>query len=233
MPQLSVSVNWAYVVAPIFLLGLLVAAYASMQNMLIKEVELQGDFRIWSEQSVMQQVDWAVGEKFFSLDLDKVYSNLIAMPLIDQVNITKKWPGSLQIEISEAIPMAVWNREKIISSSGRVSDIPFHFDTSNLAVINSQFEYLNDSIKSFTLIQSEVSQKSVKINELTRHKTGSISLLLDNGWDIHLGRKDINLRVQRLNKLITKIAQDDISNVDLRYGQGVAVQWREKSEEQG
>lgn len=230
LPSLTLDINIGYLFAPLLILAILVAGYMYAQKLLIRSVKVQGDFSIWAEDDVIQQVDWTVGEKFFSINLDQVYLSLVSMPLINDVKINKKWPGDIEIKVIENIPMALWNSEKIIDNQGALSDIPDHYNVSNLTLINSEYEDLDKAIKLFTRVQRQIKNSSIQINEITISNLGSMSMVLNNQWQVNLGNRDLEQRIYRLKELLERLPKENIAHIDLRYGKGAAIRWNNTEE---
>ncbi len=222
------TLGWA--VLPVVLLGLFVGGRQMMDQWLIERIEVKGNLVVWSPDDIKNQVSWVLGDGFYSADLNLVYDSILNMPLIHNVQVRKRWPDRIEINVSEDIPMAVWNGSQIIGINGDLMSIPEHFNVDKLAAIDGNNEYLDESIKSFRLVQQVMGGSNIKIQRLDISDTGSMSLHLSNEWDVFIGSAHLEKRALRLKKLLTGLPADEVSAVDLRYGKGAAIQWRTEQE---
>jgi len=196
----------------------------------IQDIEINGRLNVWKAEDIAHQLSWVKGESFFSLDPQKVYQQVAGLPLVKQVMVRKKWPGTLQIMVAEDLPMALMNGKKLLSMAGDVSEIPEGYDISQLARINGDETKVAIAVRYFRRVQQSLKQKELKIDLLTINRVGSVSLNLSNGWEVKLGRQYFEERVQRLSTLLSKLPQADVESLDLRYGKGAAVRWRTTQE---
>ncbi|MAD46998.1 MAG: hypothetical protein CMI02_04625 [Oceanospirillaceae bacterium] len=237
--QIKEKREWNISLPPIpwHLLGILVMVSAvvaggrwAYQSWPIEEIQVNGRLSVWQAEDIAQRLSWVKNESFFSLDPQKVYSQLDALPLVKQVMVRKQWPGTLQIKIAEDLPMALMNDHRLLSIGGEISDVPDGYDTSGLARINGDESQVATAVRYFRRVQQSLKQKELKINMLTVNKVGSVSLSLSNGWQVNLGRQYFEERIQRLGSLLTKLPQSKVESLDLRYGKGAAVRWRSTQE---
>lgn len=215
---------------PIVLIGLFLGSRQLMDHWVIDQVNVRGDMIVWNAQDLEKQVAWVIGNGFYSADLNAVYDALINIPLIEDVQVRKRWPNYIEITVSEDIPMAVWNGSHLIGANGELMAIPEHLNVDYLTAVSGSSEYLASSIKKFRTIQQAMDIKDIKIEQLTVSNTGSLSMKLSNHWQVQIGRIELEQRALRLKKLIAGLPSNDISAVDLRYGKGAAIDWREEQE---
>ena len=96
--------------------------------------------------------------------------------------------------------------------------------------------------KLFQYIQQELVISRLEPIELSQNLRGAWELKLSNGIDVTLGhidsagdtRKSLDDKLERVGKLLmptSNIAIDSIERLDTRYPNGIAVKWKEKSEQ--
>ncbi|MEK9712071.1 MAG: FtsQ-type POTRA domain-containing protein [Thalassolituus sp.] len=221
---------FAWLMLPVVTGVLFYGGRQMMDSWLISGIDVIGNPVVWTEDDIRNQAAFVVGEGFYSADLDSVFDIVNNMPLIVDVQVRKRWPDRIEITVNEDIPMAVWNESKLIGISGELMDIPAHLNVGNLASITGNFEYLDDSIKQFRLIQQIMGKDGVRIQHLDVSDTGSLTLNLSNRWYVNIGRSRLEQRALRLKKLLAGLAAEQVSAVDLRYGKGAAIKWRSEQE---
>jgi cell division protein FtsQ len=80
-------------------------------------------------------------------------------------------------------------------------------------------------MRQFQRFQSRLSAVDASLVSVTMNSVGSWQIELENGWAIHLGRQQLEQRLQRLIELLKILPQEKVAVVDLRYGKGAAIKW--------
>lgn len=221
---------FAWLMLPVVAGSLFYGGRQMMDHWVISGIDVIGNPVVWTENDIKQHAGFVIGSGFYSADLNSVYDIVDAMPLIVDVQVRKRWPDRIEITVNEDIPMAVWNESKLIGISGELMDIPAHLNVGNLASITGNFEYLDESIKQFRLIQQIMGRDGVRIERLDVSDTGSLTLNLSNQWTVNIGRSRLEQRALRLKKLLAGLDADQVAAIDLRYGKGAAIEWRSQQE---
>ncbi|MAR01092.1 MAG: hypothetical protein CMI00_11240 [Oceanospirillaceae bacterium] len=230
IPALPFNIHWSVMLIPV-LLGMLTWGLVQVTDRwLISEVRVSGNLDIWSAEDLVNATSSVVGQGFFSADIDQVYEALNAFPMLTAVQVKKRWPGYIEIRAREDIPMALLNGNQVISIRGVVSDIPAQMNVHGLALIRSDMANLPDAIQYFRFVQQALGTQGTGVTSLTVSSTGSVAVDLSNHWHVALGKRAIEERVKRLEKMVSAMPQERIAGIDLRYGKGAAIQWRSEQE---
>ncbi|MDK2777205.1 MAG: FtsQ-type POTRA domain-containing protein [Pseudomonadota bacterium] len=224
------SVPWQWIVLPLLVAGVIAGGRWAYQSWPITGVEISGRLTVWKAEDVAAKISWVKDENFFSLDPQQVYQDVATMPLIRQVVVRKRWPGTVELTLTEDLPMAVMNGNKLLSVSGVISDIPAGLSTEGLAHIDGDETQAETAIRYFRRIQQSLNGRELKIDQLAVNATGAVTVDLSNGWKIHFGRQYFEERIQRLAILLAKLPPEAVDSLDLRYGKGAAIRWRSVQE---
>lgn len=230
LPALPFQLHWSMVLIPVMLAGLAWGMVSVMDRWLIQDVRVSGDLDIWAEDDLINATSHVIGQGFFSADINQVYSSLNEFPMLMDIQVRKRWPGYLEIQATEDIPMAILNENQVISIRGVVSDIPPAMKRQGLAFIQSDLSHIDDAIQYFRFVQQALGSRGTDVESLTVSRTGSVALKLSNNWQVVIGKHAIEDRVKRLEKMVTVMPVERVSGIDLRYGKGAAIQWREEQE---
>ena len=192
----------------------------------IKQIEINGDLNYWDGEQLKQQVAWLATESFFSVELEKVQRELLALPLIEKVSLRKSWPTKISIFVSEAVPVAIWNKSNILTAEGAVMAMPTDYKYSDgLALISGPNELVATATRLFRSSQLNLQPNNVELKALKMTEVGSVELQLTNQWTVKLGQHEFQQRMVRLGHLLTAFNEQPINKIDLRYGKGAAIQW--------
>ena len=229
-PTIAIKIHWAWLVTPVVLVAGFYAAQWMMVRWPITGIEVEGRLSVWTPEKIAEKVIWVKDQGFFTADLQTVHDVVAELPLLTNVVIRKKWPGTIVISAYEDVAMAAWNDDKLLSINGSLMAIPEGFDASNLAKIKSNAEYTDIAVRGFRKVQQMLSDMGVTVTELTISDTGSVDIVLSNHWQVAFGRRNFEERVRRLHRLLQKLPNQNVAMVDLRYGKGAAIGWQSVQE---
>jgi len=220
------DIAWQWLLLPLIVVALAAGVRWAYHSWPITSVDVKGRLSVWNAEDIAGKIVWVKDESFFSLDLQRVYQQLSGLPLIMQVTVRKRWPNTLEVNLYEDVPMAIWNGDQLLSGNGRLSEIPAHLNAGNLARIDGDRNYAEAAVRHFRRIQQSLGHLNIGISRLTVSSVGAVDVELSNGWQVRFGRQYFEERVQRLELLIAQLPEAAVVSVDLRYGKGAAIGWR-------
>lgn len=219
----------ALIIFAIILLSLTVAnQFRAVKYFPIKEVNIIGVQHI-DHQAIQQMLLPLVKNGFFSVDVAMIKERLYQYPWVADASVRRVWPNQVVIRVSEKTPLARWNDENLISTSGDI----FKPDSATFPRDLPQFvgpegKHIN-MIENYNKINSILSPLHFKITRLELNPAEAWNLTLDNGMKMQVGRKDILTKINHFVKVYPKIVggrTSDVDYVDLRYSNGFAVRWK-------
>ena len=168
---------------------------------------------------------------FFSLPMGRLQETLQLLDWADTVTVSRVWPDVLNIKLIEKEPVAKWN-QALITADGRLFNAGADAEGAVLAKLMGPDNQKNDVLQIYQKLSKLLSYFGLNVASLTLHDNQSWDLTLTNGIDLHLGKQDLEKRVERFCKayqatLASKLEQ--LASVDLRYERGMAVQWRQQT----
>ncbi len=213
----------------------------------ITKVRALGDFTYVTEEMLHLALAKGVENKnelsvlenkgFFDIDVDAIKKRVEEMPWVKQVSVQRVWPDTLVIEVVEHTPIAYWGNSGLVSNTGEVfrplkktypKDLPRFLVTkghdgsvTEKAAIKS-LRYFSDASDMFSTINLKV--KKVKFDARQ-----ALTLSLDNGVELNLGRQNKLYRLQRFVQIYAPLRErmSLIERVDMRYTNGFSVKWKQ------
>ncbi|MBS8241981.1 cell division protein FtsQ [Marinobacter lipolyticus] len=172
--------------------------------------------------------DW-IGRSFFATDLSDIKTELEQRPWVESAAVRRVWPDRLEIEIREKKPLAYWNSDRLVSRSGELFAPPNPEIAGRLPRLAGPDERVKDVIRQARTMSETLSARGLGFAGLTLEQRGAWTLTLANGIEVVLGRDQVEERFERFitvyeNRLISR--EDEVSQVDARYTNGVAVKWK-------
>lgn len=194
----------------------------------IQSVQIQGVLKYADQQRLQRYYNQLVGEGLFQRSMAELKAFAEAPEWVESVKIRRVWPHTLQIEVKERRPLALWNNGSIITAEGHVIS-PRERPTLPLTQLRGPADTEETVLDQFTLISQLLSTSNLRVAELSLEDRGAWNIKFMNGVSVELGRDHILDRLQRfvaVYKTDLSGRIDRITSVDARYPHGVAVKWK-------
>jgi cell division protein FtsQ len=192
-------------------------------------VDVRGEFVGDSATAVERAASAWIGKSYFATDLAEVKAQLEQRPWIASVAVRRVWPGRLEIDIREKKPLAYWTDGRLVSRSGELF-LPSNPEVAGrLPRLAGPDERVREVISMARTMSDQLAGYGLGFAGLSLEQRGAWTLTLSNGIEVVLGRDKVEQRFERFitvyeNRLASRV--DEVSRVDARYSNGVAVQWK-------
>ncbi|MFO7992643.1 MAG: cell division protein FtsQ/DivIB [Marinobacter sp.] len=170
-----------------------------------------------------------IGRSFFATDLSEIKDSLEQRPWVESAAVKRVWPDRLQVEVREKKPLAYWNSDQLVSRNGELFSPGNPEVAGKLPRLAGPDERVNEVITMARGMADTLSGHDLGFAGLSLEQRGAWTLTLANGIEVVLGRDQVE---QRFERFITVYQErlasrsDEVSRVDARYSNGVAVQWK-------
>lgn len=220
------------------------------ERVILSQLILTGDKRFTTEQDVRKAImDLGLPNTYIGQDVDSIQQEILRLPWIKQVSVRKQWPDRLIVNIVEFKPKFYWNEIFLLDDDGNLFNVPDEQIQENLPRLFGPIgkeKIILDNYRQLEAIANQLSKKDyqIYIDTALADERNAWQLLLKpcfkgvcaNNKDIKvtLGREYIGDRFKRFVRFFKNIQADlprneRISEVDLRYDNGIAVK-RQKIE---
>lgn len=205
---------------------------AELLDQPISRITIEGPFQRVTALQIEEAISDELGAGFFSADLRAIQNRIVALAWIDQANVARRWPGTLEINVTEQIPAAIWGTSGLLNTRGDLfvddarhvpAELPRLEGPQGQSAVVAQ-RYLDMRER---LIPSGLDLRQVRLDA-----RGAWELKLSNGIDIRLGRRDVDARVDLFLDVATSIVANreaEIDFVDMRYSNGFTIGWKNGS----
>ena len=217
-------VGWRWPLAGILLAGSLygVSSMASHISWSVDKVQFE-QVLIYQDRAAFQVLlDSQVGRNLLAEPISQLKDEIEELPWIASAEIQFQWPGVLYVQVSEEKPVAVWNKTRLISQTGKLFEAEVtDFELPGLSGRDKDLEQVMSHYLNFN--RSLLGQGQI-ISELAFSDGGAWTLITESGLTIKLGSSDV---LRRFNRALTFIDGtgnkiDQISYIDARYNNGIA-----------
>jgi cell division protein FtsQ len=204
----------------------------------INSIEVVGELHGLKLGDLETAISSYVQSGFFSVDVNGIKAVAEQLPWAKTVSVRRVWPDKLQIEVTEQNAIARWKDDYIINEYGFI----FKPDKEDMPAGIARLDGPEGShlylLEHYQHMQTILSPLSLQIAELSVDDRRAMRVQLKNGLELFVGKVR---GLQDSTGLMTRFAQvyqralqgksKDIVSVDLRYTNGISVQWKQKKNE--
>jgi cell division protein FtsQ len=162
--------------------------------------------------------------------IDDIKKVLEQVSWIRQVNVTRRWPDGVTVRVFEEKPIAWWNGDSYLDDTGNVFKSPW-LSATGLARLYGPKGAERAVMEQYQQLARALGRTGRSINTLVLDARGAWEFTTADGIRVMLGKDDIMDRFQRFLRVLDsaqlRARAGNIRRIDTRYGNGVAVSWKE------
>ena len=228
VPWLKVGIGATVVLLAAMLPWAMDRALTAMDRQIVA-VDVHGDFVGESRIAIERAAGAWVGKSYFASDLEAIKAELEQRPWVASAAVKRVWPGRLEIDIREKKPLAYWTNGRLVSRSGELFTPPNPEVAGRLPRLAGPDERVREVIAMARTMSERLVGHGLGFAGLSLETRGAWTLTLNSGVEVVLGRDQVSRRFERFitvyeNRLASRL--NEVSRVDARYSNGVAVQWK-------
>jgi cell division protein FtsQ len=223
----------------LLLLSLTVLVMAALMSGMIKSdrwkisnVDLKAEFNRVTAEQIRVAIAATTERSFFNIKIEEIRSSILQIPWVQNVSILKKWPNTLIVTVIEHKAVAVWNSDKLLNLDGHIFEVDTLDSVESLPRIYGLDNLSSLILTKYLRFNELFKTTGLDITSATVSPRGGWNLNLSNGINVNLGTLQMDSKIIRLCETwVNLLKQNDQAPeyIDLRYSNGYAVKWREKS----
>lgn len=215
------------------LIALLVAFSLSKYRLFpVTVVEVSGDYWHVSQNKLVNIITPELSGGFFSVDLKSLRVILLKeVPWIGSVSVSRRWPGTVRINIEQKRPVAIWNNVALLEKNGHL----FYPLTTTfppwLPVFSGRKEDKEALLSMYQHMLEFNPPEQLEITNLSLSKQGDWLVTFNQKTVVMLGDEDILRNFKHFIAIYSQffVKKNKIAvYVDMRYSHGLAVKWSDK-----
>lgn len=198
----------------------------------IGTVKIIASYQHISHKELAKVLEPYLGSSFFTLPGHQLYADLAKLDWADKVEIERVWPDTLKISVVEKIPVATWNNG-LMTEEGDVFNEGGKSIDSSLPHLSGPRDQQKEVLQVYKKMSKILSIYGLHATALDWRDNQAWDLTLANGLRLHLGKRDLELRITRFCKAYPAVFAERLEQlaiVDLRYPRGMAVQWKKRED---
>ncbi|MEM7280503.1 MAG: cell division protein FtsQ/DivIB [Pseudomonadota bacterium] len=205
-----------------------VALILFLNRPLVASVE--GNYERVNELDVLARVEGFLNAGLLGVDLDQVQRNVEALPWVDRVRVQRRWPNRLVLRVTEHVAAARWGDTGLLNTRGEVFVNNARHIPSELPLLSGPEGSEWQVAQRYMEIRGNLIQTGLGLTQITLSPRGAWRVVLANDIEVRFGREQFAQRLDRFIRFAAPMMlkhENQISYIDLRYGNGFSVGWND------
>lgn len=193
-------------------------------------IEVNGPFERVTAEQVRSAAAPLLADGFFAVEPGRVKHSVEQVPWVHTAEVSKRWPDTVVIEVAEHRPLGRWGEDRLVSEAGQLFQVDGAVAIGGLPVFEGPDESSAKVVDFYRALQARFAGTGLEVRRLSRSPRGAWRAVLNDDIDLLLGSEAPLPRVDRLVVALNEIGGDPgstLARIDLRYGHGFAVRWRD------
>ena len=204
-------------------------AWQKLDNAPIAQVKISGTDTT-SQQYLEHYLADQVQGTYFSADLTQIRDRALNLSWVDRVVVKRSWPDTIQVDVTPRHAIARWGTGRFLSDDGVVFQ-PVRIGTAaHLPLLHGPVSQSRMMMLKYRDINQMFAPMDMRLKELYLTERMTWFMQFDNGVRIIVDQDQTMSKLQRLSKLAhsdLRAVWSQVSAIDLRYRNGLAIQWKQ------
>lgn len=211
---------------------LLVGAYQSWQWLLSKpvgHVDVQGRFQFVEKALLESVITNGIDAGFLRLDLAALKAEIQSLEWVDEARVSRQWPDTIKVVVIEQRPIARWGTGAVLNQRGQVIQLSEPAELSDLPLLRGPERKSALVMQQYQEVSELLSGDGLTLAEVRCDLAENWYFVLTGGVELNAGRHQV---IEKLGRFLLVYEQQlkarwiELIKIDLRYDNGVAVEWR-------
>lgn len=202
---------------------------AEMLDRPISSITIEGPFQRVSALQIEEAISDELGAGFFSANLESIQHRIIELAWIDKATVSRRWPGTLVVNVTEQVPAAIWGERGLLNTRGDLFVTDARHVPAELPRLSGPEGQSSTVAQRYLQLREELIPYGLDVRQVELDARGAWQLTLGNGVDVRLGRRDVESRAQLFVNVAANIISSreaEIDFVDMRYSNGFTIGWK-------
>ncbi|MBY6205168.1 cell division protein FtsQ/DivIB [Halomonas denitrificans] len=190
----------------------------------IRWLEVEGQLERTTSAQVRAAVAAEARRGFFVVNVERARMAVEALPWVAFAAVSRQWPDALTISVVEHQPVARWNENALVSRRGDAFEVAGTAGMQGLVQLRGPEGRQADVFATWQALAGRLRPNGIEASVVTLDPRGAWTVTLESGWNLLLGREEIEQRLDRFLDVHARLARvQGIRRVDLRYPNGLAI----------
>ena len=204
------------------------ALYQRFMHAEIEHVDVVG-VSAPAQKALIKHIKADTASGYFTTDLEQIRDNALGLSWVDRVVVSRAWPNAIVLRVTPRHAVARWGTGRYLSDDGVVFKPVQGFDHHNLPLLHGPNSQSRMMMTKYRDINQMFSPMNMRLKELYLTERMTWFMQFDNGMRLIVDQDQTMGKLQRLSEIAKTdlgLVWDNIAGIDLRYRNGLAVQWK-------
>ena len=195
----------------------------------VRYLDLEAPLQRVTDMQIQAAIEPEMQTGFLSADLHAIRRRLESLEWVDVAIVRRRWPDRLQILVSEQVPAARWQGTGLLNTKGELFVKDARHIPAELPRLAGPPGSASLVASRYLAMRGPLIERGLGLKSVDLDARGSWSLVLTNGVEVRLGRRDVERRALRFVEIATDLVaqrEEDIAFVDMRYANGFSIGWK-------
>jgi len=203
---------------------------AELLDQPITSITVEGPFQRVTALQIEEAISDELGAGFFSADLAAIRHRVVALAWIDEAVVARRWPGTLEIAVTEQVPAAIWGERGLLNTRGELFVTDARHIPAELPRLAGPDGQSSVVAQRYLDMRERLIPLGLDLRAVELDARGAWSLTLSSGVEVRLGRRDVDGRTDLFLDVAANIIasrEAEIRFVDMRYSNGFTIGWKD------
>ena len=218
----------AFVVLAVGFYGL----YKVITDAHVAELQVVGTHSTVEQQQMQAHLQPIVKDNYFTSDLEQIRDRALAVSWVDRVVVSRTWPNAIRVRVMPRHAIARWGTGRLLSDSGDVFSEAVPKNNAHLPLLHGPISQSEVMMRRYNEINQLFQPVHLRLKELYLTERMTWFMQFDSGLRVIVDQDQTMSKLQRLSYLAKnelKPVWPRISAIDLRYRNGLVIQWKNAS----
>lgn len=223
--------RWLFLLVILLLAGTGAAWVYNSNRFPVKRVSIEGKLTHADGKQLQAVAQKYMSGNIFRADVNGAQHAFQNLPWIDSALVRRRLPDTVEIQLTERVPLARWKSSGLVDTKGNVFQASVD---EPLPLFEGQPGTGKDMVKHYHEFSGILDARGLKIKELIYTPRSAWLVVLDNGITVRLGRENEIKRLQLFAEIWPGLLQkhsNRLAYVDMRYKDGFSVRYDKPLEE--
>ena len=212
----------------VLLLGIF-GLYKVITDAKVANLQVVGTNSALESQQLTHYLTPVVKENYFTSDLEKIRDQALQLSWVDRVVVSRAWPNTIRVRVMPRHAIARWGTGRLLSDSGEVYTEVQVKDHTKLPILHGPLSQSKMMMRRYNEINQLFLPANLRLKDLYLTERMTWFMQFDSGLRVIVDQDQTMSKLQRLSYLAEtdlKPVWSKISAIDLRYRNGISIQWK-------
>lgn len=203
--------------------------YKLITNAKVATLQIVGADSAIEKQQLMQHLAPIVKDNYFTSDLELIRDQALQISWLDRVVVSRAWPNSIRVRVMPRHAIARWGTGRLLSDGGEIYTEAVVTNHSQLPLLHGPLSQSKVMMRRYNEINQLFLPVNLRLKELYLTERMTWFMQFDSGLRVIVDQDQTMSKLQRLSHLAQtdlKPVWPKIAAIDLRYRNGLSIQWK-------